>query len=493
MESFSSDTKTVAQMAGQEVNTAPQRPPRRKPQQKKENPISAAVAAWLETLPSASITLALLTEIGGSVPTTAARGEGANGHADSDVDSLKRQLVEKAPKRWVVYEPMVLLPSGSFSSHPWPALLASLSSEQTSRLWTGVLREISPPAPAGSKKAAASPALTHLAINEGIPLLKAEQADSEEENLLRSPSGLKMLHGDFGPAADPSGNDFDKAFWVSTKQNGITQIWAPRWTMFSRGNVKEKARLLSFHDGGDGDGDNNHNTSLDIDGQEQQLRKRRHRPNKQSLRGKIAVDLYAGIGYFVFSYARLGMRVLGWELNPWSVEGLRRGAEANKWSVRVIKGDSLKLSTPEIMKDAGDAQIVVFLEDNAQAERRIRELRAAPSEEGVVLGDVVHVNCGFLPTSLPTWRPSWDIITQTQGERDGGSWVHLHENVGVADIERRRQEIQGMVESWRDQDGSAREIIAEHVELVKTFAPDVWHCVFDVYIGPEDGSKPSVR
>jgi len=397
---------------------------KRPPKKGRANPISSAVSSWLETLP------ATLLELLGPAC------------------DIRAQLVLKAPKRWVVYEPMVLLPSGSFTSDPWPALLQFVPAESTALLWAAILRGISP-----SPK---NP-LTHLAINEGIPLRIDQDPgpdpdQNQQENLLRSPSGLHPLHGDFGPTSPsttPSQADFLSAFWVSTKQNGVTQTWAPRWTMFSRGNVKEKARLLSFHSAAEG------------------------RSIGDCLRGKWAVDLYGGIGYFVFSYARLGLRVLCWELNAWSVEGLRRGAEANRWSVRVVQGEELALPVADVVK--GGEQIVVFLEGNAQAQRRIGELRA-----GEMVMDVVHVNCGFLPTSEPTWRPAWEI--QTGGFQPGAAsgWLHLHENVAVADIEQRRKDIQLMLDKWGAAGGEKGSV--EHVELVKTFAPDVWHCVIDVYI-----------
>ncbi|KAK3683971.1 S-adenosyl-L-methionine-dependent methyltransferase [Podospora appendiculata] len=409
----------------------------------------------------------------------AGRGDsGSDSANDSEVNH--QNLIVAAPKRWVVYEPMVLLPSGSFTTGPWPALLSSLPPEQTASLWKCILHALSP----------SKAPLTHLAVNEGIPLHvdESHQASSLsslsplstalqtpkshpqhlDENLLRSPSGLKTLHGDFGPSspqAQPTQADFDAAFWVSTKQNGITQTWAPRFTMFSRGNVKEKARLLSFHA-----------THPPPPPAQDATLVPNAIPTNSHTRPKVAVDLYAGIGYFVFSYARLGLRVLCWELNPWSVEGLRRGAVANKWTVRVIQGAELSLPTPELVTGGAGAQIVVFLEDNALAEDRIAELRAS----GLPL-DVLHVNCGFLPTSLPTFRPAWAI----QRASEGDGWLHLHENVGVEDIERRRGQVQGLFDGWRKEeegdDGTGRAVV-QHVELVKTFAPGVWHCVFDVYI-----------
>ncbi|KAK3489672.1 S-adenosyl-L-methionine-dependent methyltransferase [Neurospora crassa] len=419
------------------------------PKQKKENPITAAVNSWLQDH-TQSISLPTLLSTLDSI---------------QDEGQPKALLLDKAPKRWVIYEPMVLLPSGSFTTTPWPQLLDSLSSNVKSSLWTRILSNI-------TRDGASKVELSRLAVNEGIPLHIADGAaeknareEEEEENLLRSPSGLKLLHGDFGPALSPSPaalaptpQDFEQAFWVSTKQNGITQIWAPRYTMFSRGNVKEKARLLDFH---------------------------RHRGRAPTvLKGKYALDLYAGIGYFVFSYAKLGMRVLCWEINPWSVEGLRRGAVANKWSVKVFQGeeDLTKKTTAELLQeaDAEGVQIVVFLEGNESAGRRVRELREQKREL-----DVVHVNGGFLPTSEKSWRDSWQAVV---GKGVGDGWLHLHENVHVKDIESRRGEIQKLMTRWNeeldDSDGTTTETkaVVEHVELVKTFAPDVWHCVFDVYI-----------
>ncbi|KAM6530854.1 S-adenosylmethionine-dependent methyltransferase [Fusarium solani] len=328
---------------------------------------------------------------------------------------------------------MALLPTGSFTNIPWTTTLQGVGQDARERLWSRILQELS--------RQAKEP-LTHLAVNEGIPLHKAE--DEAEENVLRSPSGLRTFYGDFGPTCTsterPSQQDFDRTLWVSTKQNGIFQTWAPRWTMFSRGNVKEKARLLDMAD-----------TVKDGTRDE-----------------KWAVDLYAGIGYFVFSYARLGMRVLCWEINPWSVEGLRRGARANGWSVRIVQGDDLTLPEEEIL--SGGEQIVVFLESNEEALRRTQSLQA----QGIAQ-DIRHINCGFLPTSEPTWRHTWDMSAPSSETR-----LHLHENVGANDTETRRSEIQRIFDGWGESTGRAAEV--EHVELVKTFAPGVWHCVFDVRV-----------
>ena len=428
------------------------KPKERPPKQKAPNPIASAVQEWLTTLPSE-----FLERLGHQLAA----------HPSSLSAAAADLLVSTAPKRWVLYEPMVLLPSGSFSSEPWTSLLDALGADQAAGLWRRVLAAIS--------RSAREP-MTHLAVNEGIPL---HAGGGGSENVLRSPSGLRILHGDFGPGNDDGGGaaEYDAAFWVSTRQNGIFQTWAPRWTMFSRGNVKEKARLLDFHAapasparGGAGE------EAARAEGRGETASRAAalaHRVrSKADLAGGWAVDLYAGIGYFAFSYARLGLRVLCWELNPWSVEGLRRAAVANRWSVRVVRGDDLaRLSTVDMVR--GGEQIVVLLEDNREASRRIAELRAAGSSSL----DVLHVNCGFLPSSVDTWRPAWDI----QRPSGRGGWLHLHENVGLADLDTRRREIQEMLDRWAREAHESRHAHVEHIELVKTFAPDVWHCVFDVY------------
>lgn len=418
-----------------------------KPKRKKapsKNPIEAALTAWFRSFP---------------LP---------------EDDQL--QLIAQAPKRWTVYEPMTLLPTGAFGSTAWREILHSVDSssseeKRVDQLWKGILSEI-------SKKQKAQ--LTHLAVNEGIPLHHTNTTTGEgpqdvsnnKSNILRSPSGLRMLYGDFGPITisspngGPSTADFEAAFWVSTRQNGIFQTWAPRWTMFSRGNVKEKARLLDFRDQ-----DRQHPGEMHLE--------HRSQIPLASLCKAYAVDLYAGIGYFVFSYARLGMRVLCWELNPWSVEGLRRGARGNGWSVRVVQRQELSSSSSMGEMLAGGEQITVFLEDNARAVERIAELqRQRQADETTSLANVLHVNCGLLPRSDLSWGDAWDIV--------GGSekaWLHLHENVGVADIERRR----GEIERWfgelaKKKDSGVTKVYVDHVEQVKTFAPGVWHCVFDLYI-----------
>lgn len=385
----------------------------RKPKVKSINPIEEAIKSWYTALPEELTTSISL--------------------------SLEALLV-KSPRRWTAYPPLILLPSGSFESDLNTTLMA-LPSEQKIKLWELILSLVS--------KREGKGTFTHLAINAGIPLSKSEtNSHDEQENILRTPSGLIMLHGDFGPALSPQINptaqDFNDALWVSTKQNGITQIWAPRYTMFSRGNIKEKARILDFHSAG-------------------QFPSRKLAVKE--VQKFAAVDLYAGIGYFVFSYVKMGMgKVIGWELNPWSVEGLKRGAHANGWNMKIIKnGEDIERM---------DEAIIIFQEDNRfMMERFHSQLR-------ILLGmQVLHVNCGLLPTSSPVWEGALNLV-------DHVGWLHLHENVGVNDVANRMLKIKELFCQLESQRGrGSREVDIEHVELVKTFAPGVWHCVFDLLVG----------
>ena len=302
--------------------------------------------------------------------------------------------------------------------------------------------------------------VTHIALNAPIPanlpgipdgkgIIRSQQHLDDVEtpplNILRSPTGLTPLYGDFGPALPvnhtPTVADFQSALWCTARQNGITQTWAPRYTMFSRGNVKEKARILELD-------------SLT----EQRLR----RENQEV----SAVDLYSGIGYFAFSYAKAGVgKVLCWEINPWSVEGLRRGAEANNWNVHNIRS-----GYPVEVEKYENARIVVFEESNEYAAGRIESIRDR-------IPAVKHINCGYLPSSKHSWETAVQVLDVT------GGWIHAHENIAKKDIESRKAEI---VDTFR---GLARKrfeakVECEHVELVKSYAPGVMHCVLDIAISP---------
>ncbi|KAF9582756.1 hypothetical protein BGW38_010797, partial [Lunasporangiospora selenospora] len=134
------------------------------------------------------------------------------------------------------------------------------------------------------------------------------------------PSALATNHGSNPQVLDPSSassttlsltspiaDDFAGAFWSMTAQNHVWYAWAPMFTMFSAGNITEKERVA-------------------------------HSRPIFDARDKVVVDLYAGIGYFALVYLvhAQAKQVHACEWNPWSVEGLARGADRNGISWRRV-------------------------------------------------------------------------------------------------------------------------------------------------------------
>ncbi|KAL2864666.1 tRNA(Phe) (4-demethylwyosine(37)-C(7)) aminocarboxypropyltransferase [Aspergillus lucknowensis] len=367
------------------------------------------------------------------------------------------ELVPLLPKRYTVYEPMLLLPLNAFT-HPtaWGSLHETLSNDQRQALYACIA------------KAFSRFGVSHIAMNAPI----AAQMSHGQENRMRSPVGLVPLYGHFGPTvseygenAQPSEADYKRAFWVRTVQNnGIAQVWAPLHTMFSRGNITEKARILGHGStfegldelslGGDGVGD------------------------------VAVVDMYAGIGYFVFSYLKRGVkRVWGWEVNGWSVEGLRRGCLENGWGCRVVRvrnDGQLNIPVPDLVDSLRDSdRVVIFHGDNRFAADILGEVRSI-MEHRQHWTSIRQVNLGLLPSSRDSWHSSCEIIDKRKG-----GWVHVHENVDIQEIPEKRDEITANFErGWAESvvQPKAIRLTAEcrHVEHVKTFAPGVMHCVFDL-------------
>ncbi|KAI4120593.1 MAG: hypothetical protein LQ347_007069 [Umbilicaria vellea] len=228
--------------------------------------------------------------------------------------------------------------------------------------------------------------------------------------------------------------------------------------MFSRGNITEKARILK----------------MPVTIGEAAVHSS-HKGNGYAAAAVepewSAVDLYAGIGYFAFSYVRRGAAVvLCWEINLWSVEGLRRGAGANRWpDVTVVGRDSA-------VNGAGMGKLIVYAEDNQLAAERIERLRP-------LIPPIRHVNCGFLPTSFPSWQVAVNVLDPL----DGG-WIHVHENIAVTDIAKRAQETVVLIKSYVATTPRPSQeqwtVSCPHIERVKSYAPGVLHCVLDVSITP---------
>lgn len=426
------------------------------------------------------------------------------------------------------------------------------------------------------------------------------------ENVVRSPNGMVRVYGDFGvcpegagavnpdyyyyyyyserdPEANARGSDSGSsasraagaarvaraskaaapnlhptaaalagALWVRAVQNGgVVQCWAPAWSMFSRGNVKEKARIMGFgttgrscHAGGSGKDkrekkSKRHNDDHD-DTRSEKLQELHHQSQSQDpfadLGSHVAVvDMFAGIGYFVFSYLARGVaRVWAWELNGWSVEGMRRGAAANGWGCRIVQVDDDGRLLVEEEKgydggrrdgnvdgaDIGDGdgnedtdkddsslvrsfahslvpsdRVVVFHGDNRFAVPVLARIRQEVEQTEQTHDNTTpttatttrwtpirHINLGLLPSSGGAWESAVETIELDEA----GAWLHVHANIDVRVIETAAAETRAEIAQLTERRtlGSAVTVKCEcrHVEQVKTYAPGVMHCVFDIYM-----------
>lgn len=288
--------------------------------------------------------------------------------------SLCTKPHDRPKLKYVVYPPLILLPTGS-------------DGRDAKRL----LQE--------------HPNCTHVAINAPI----------KHGDVVRRPQ-IEPVVGDFGHF-DPDSRDFDHAFWATSVQNGIFQTWAPLYTMFSRGNVTEKKRVLDTF------------------------------ASQQPISGSTVVDLYSGIGYFALPYARQRPRIVYcWEINPWSVEGMLRAARQNRIKCRAVTG--------AYAPDAND-EVVIFVEDNANAVNRIQELD---------LAQVSHINMGLLPHA----RDAIPVALALSAPSRTPPVIHLHENVAVGDFER-----------WQAEMEQALQRKCIHLEKIKQFSPKVFHVTGD--------------
>jgi tRNA wybutosine-synthesizing protein 2 len=475
-------SNTLCTVSGDHKNSVPieqgltltdPRAHRRKPRTKPTNPLQAGFVDFLE--------------------------QHNNPSNDKSTRPTAEDLTSKLPKRYSLYPPLLLLPANVFTATPaWRDFYAGLSPAKKQQLCGCIADAFK----------AQGPGVTHIAINAPIAAeLETDIGKSKVgiANVIRSPAGLVPLHGDFGPrslvarvdgeglfeAHQPTQEDFEKAFWVSAVQNGgVVQMWAPLWTMFSRGNVKEKARILEGGTGVfEGLDDGGVNGTLD-----------------QELGDISVVDLFVGVGYFAFSYLKRGVDLVwGWDINGWSVEGFRRGCKRNGWRVKVLRvhGDGQVVDEQgregnEALK--GLAESFDMVQDKREGEERIRcvVFQGDNKWSGKVMTTlkdmslqrrgssvwkrVRHVNLGLLPHARDSWHNSVRIL-----DSEIGGWLHVHENVDVRDFQSRKIEIVQEIGKLVAVDVAKLgqwETSCCHLEEVKTYAPGVMHCVFDIQVLP---------
>jgi len=360
--------------------------------------------------------------------------------ADYTIDDL----ITKLSRHYSIYGQLLILPANIFSTAEWSDFIANrLKKNQYDEMFAAVAQAFQ---------------VTNIAIQSFIPgrldFKINEDSINTHANIQRRPD-IVPVFGDFGTFVpdEPTAEDFQDASWVSAKQNGIVQVWAPLYTMFSRGNIKEKARILNL-------------PSVAT-------------PRVGGARGQCAVDMYAGIGYFAFSYVKAGVeKVLCFEINPWSVNGLKRGAVANGWRFITVEEEEVASGGISWKKDLiaePEARLLVFQADNRWARKAVDTCRDQ-------LPPVRHVNLGLLPSSEGSWHDAVYLLDENEG-----GWLHLHQNLrddghfdtSTEDI---RKQIEINAKSrWpekanrnHDQDdaiGMSVSAQLQHVEKVKSYAP----------------------
>ncbi|EXJ94085.1 hypothetical protein A1O1_02478 [Capronia coronata CBS 617.96] len=545
---------------------------------------------------------------------------------DSPSPRLQYRSLSRAdiPKRYTIYAPLVLLPSNFSSQNPrWAEFYRGLNESERTELFRCIAEEgfagtavedrtgirIAILAPIAAEEAEidghreSTVDETGL-LKSGLPTYSTTvvtmseakgmhdptksksvgthtTASTRKQNVLRSPSGLVPVYGDWGKIlprswshgsglgcepcsanedrsrkiiTNPSQQNFQEAFWTSTSQHkGITQCWAPLYTMFSRGNISEKARILGVVPKATVQSQSASKPQPDSQSPAETFSGTVTQPQStfpgltdaefgEPLSSIDVVDFYVGIGYFAFCYLARGVRrVWGWDINPWSIEGLRRGCEKNGWGCMVVRvDDDGRLDLPgngtnatedrlegdDVVKEVvarirqGDeadtergpgrerqdqhapVRCIAFLGDNKWSDTVMGKIQREMQHQGLAL-NVKHANLGLLPTSRGSWQNAVKVVKGQQSRTEGrrGGWLHVHENVDIQHIEAMKnriiQDLDSIVRhepepepAGQEEDGSEAicvpswSVSCDQIHQVKTYAPGVMHCVFDIHITP---------
>ncbi|KAJ1920264.1 S-adenosylmethionine-dependent methyltransferase [Tieghemiomyces parasiticus] len=386
-------------------------------------------------------------------------------------------LAVSVPTKWEKYDDFVLFPENAFQGEAWQVFLedrlpvggdGSSGSERTiqvGELMFGAMVQVLRATHFAAKSSIPTsdvmrrPEIQPLYGNWGRwSVATAERGGGDQtdlsvhDNPTIHPDNTSGLPSDDCPRpVTVVAPDFDATYWARTKQNGVTCTWAPIHTMFCAGNISEKLRVAQ--------------SPL-------------YRATDQTV-----VDLYAGVGYFTLPYlVHAGARTVhACEMNPWSVEGLRRGAVANRLSYRIsgMQAPIYKDIQPRHHRTTaagGEARLIIYPGNNAD-------------HVAHWAGVADHVNLGLLPSSTAGWPVAVRAL------RPEGGWLHVHVNRNVDELDAWLVWMQGrllkLLRRYRsgacsgggDQRSSWNVRVA-HVERVKSYAPRVYHYVIDVECRP---------
>ena len=325
------------------------------------------------------------------------------------------------PSRWEQYDGFVL-----FAGDQWEAFSSQavecLQDQRRANVFFTTLSRIF----AKSDHGVVTVSTLHpMPSSTSPPVSFAQKTPIPKGDVLRKPRLQWLWRGDLPTSTLTNQNQPYPPLWTSAIQNGIRYHWSPDHTMFSMGNITEKARVARFQ-----------------------------------CKGEIVLDMYAGIGYFtlpllIHSGAE---KLIACEWNPWSVDGLVRSLEYHQLDYRrtneVAIGD---ISSPRVWVLEGDNQ------------------RFSDFVHHVV--DRVHL--GLLPDARAGFRMAARALKPT------GGFLHVHENVMVGEEEQWLAEVLWELTGFLQEDhGFPWDLSVRHVEQVKSFAPRVYHYVADVECRP---------
>ncbi|KAF9907626.1 tRNA methyltransferase tyw3 [Linnemannia zychae] len=302
---------------------------------------------------------------------------------------------------------------------------------------------------------------------------------AESTGLYESTSAITSTSPENNTDVLPTPSNFQQTYWSSTCQNKVWYTWAPMFTMFSAGNITEKERVA--------------NSRPLFDAQD-----------------KVVVDLYAGIGYFALVYlVHAGAKVVhACEWNPWSVEGLVRGAGKNDISWKRYHGENVALNVNREgeASDQQQEQEQPFTTGHPTSRRLPSTTATATAKKQKPHGQLIvypgdnaqwiayfentahHVNLGLIPSA----EPGWVLGVRALCPQEGG-YLHVHHNIRVGEEETFRnyllESLRDLFATWKkgsgeEEEGGKWSIDIRHMENVKSFAPLVFHYVLDVECRP---------
>ncbi|KAI9292607.1 hypothetical protein K502DRAFT_71610 [Neoconidiobolus thromboides FSU 785] len=331
------------------------------------------------------------------------------------------QLLQKTlPKKWELYNQFLLLPLNCFHQHDLVPLNPSFS-------WTEFF--------------------TSYMHHVFLPLFQvthiAKKVSITPDDVLRRPT-IQAYYG-----------NFDHYFNLVT-QNSITYCWAPKYTMFSQGNIKEKIRVT--------------------------------KEKIFQLENQIVLDLYAGIGYFTLPYLlKCGAkRVYACEWNPYSVVGLIKGAEINGVSYELVK--EIKNENNQHMFQVIDKYVKKIEDDNKDDNRISNSIENIEKDIKLIIlpgnnedfinyyqNKVDRVNLGLIPTSFQ----GYELAILALNKQCGG-YLHIHENVVQNEENNKIQQIQQELKQiFNKYNYFNWTILLINAVIIKNYGPLVYHMVFD--------------